>query len=262
MIPESEHYGGGRNFTLTADLYIGRYSPRFYMLTTTTPSLVVYVPDRPEHDGRPLVIGNDSTSTQNIVVKERDGTTILTLTPGDVCKLWRAYSAGLWAGGILGVGAWYPKSAYDSEDQTTGITDPPLITTDLTERLNLYGGCTLPSYSTADDFFPACVPSDAAILYLWDDGSTVDGDNIDVSINGVLVLDDFTLPAPTAKEEVDITGLVTGFNIITITANNTGTIPPNTTAVMFDQVCAGSPNEQSLRLNISETFNWLVYKSP
>jgi hypothetical protein len=90
-------------------------------------------------------------------------------------------------------------------------------------------------------------------LILYDFGSAIDGDRIQLSVNGDIVLEDHAL---TEKEYVVQLDLEHGANKVVVTALNEGSTSPNTVAISIANVSAGQSDQISngLETNQKESF--------
>jgi len=87
-------------------------------------------------------------------------------------------------------------------------------------------------------------------ITLIDDGSLVDGDRVDVFLNGVKVIDNHTLAGGAGT--VFSLDLLSGSNELRVTALNEGTSSPNTAQLRLSNVTVGAP-VQSWRLLTGES---------
>jgi hypothetical protein len=93
-------------------------------------------------------------------------------------------------------------------------------------------------------------------ITLTDDGSLVDGDRVDVYLNGVKVIDDHTLVGGAGT--VFSLDLLSGSNELRVTALNEGTSSPNTARMDISDVTVGAA-VQSWRLLTGESGSLVVY---
>ena len=87
------------------------------------------------------------------------------------------------------------------------------------------------------------------------DNATVDGDRIDLFVNGNKVLDNYML-AGTAYSFV--VSLNSGPNIVKVTALNLGLIVPNTVEVAISNVSSGRSVQISEGLDIGESASFTI----
>jgi len=84
------------------------------------------------------------------------------------------------------------------------------------------------------------VNSDNIQLTVWDSGNLIDGDQIDVILNGVVVYSNLVL----SEEPIDLEiNLSSGQNSLTIHADNEGTVPPNTASIIISNVVTGESTQ-------------------
>jgi hypothetical protein len=95
-------------------------------------------------------------------------------------------------------------------------------------------------------------------ITLTDDGSLVDGDRVDVFLNGVKVIDNHTLVGGAGT--VFSLDLLAGSNELRVTALNEGTSSPNTAQLRISDVTAGAA-VQSWRLLTGESGSLVIYCS-
>ncbi len=93
-------------------------------------------------------------------------------------------------------------------------------------------------------------------ITLTDDGSLVDGDRVDVFLNGVKVVDNHTLVGGVGT--VFSLDLLSGFNELRVTALNEGTSSPNTAQLHLSDVTVGAA-VQSWRLLAGESGSLVIY---
>jgi hypothetical protein len=93
-------------------------------------------------------------------------------------------------------------------------------------------------------------------MTLTDDGSLVDGDQVDVFLNGVKVVDNHTLVGGAGT--VFVLDLLSGSNELRVTALNEGTSSPNTARLALSNVATGEA-VQSWRLLTGESGSLVVY---
>jgi hypothetical protein len=93
-------------------------------------------------------------------------------------------------------------------------------------------------------------------ITLTDDGSLVDGDRVDVFLNGVKAIDNHTLVGGAGT--VFVLDLLSGSNELRVTALNEGTSSPNTAQLAISNVTAGTAL-QSWRLLTGESGSLVVY---
>ncbi len=93
-------------------------------------------------------------------------------------------------------------------------------------------------------------------ITLTDDGSLVDGDRVDVYLNGVKVIVDHTLVGNTGT--VFTLSLLSGSNELRVAALNEGTSSPNTAQLAISDVTVGEAL-QSWRLLTGESGSLVVY---
>lgn len=99
------------------------------------------------------------------------------------------------------------------------------------------------------------VSSKSISIVLTDNGSVVDGDAVLISLNdSVLNANHVLLGSPGTSMSLN---LITGTNILTITAVNEGSVSPNTAQITFTDVIKGE-SVQQWRLNIGETGTLIV----
>lgn len=104
----------------------------------------------------------------------------------------------------------------------------------------------IPSDSGLSDI---AVDSRSITATFVDNGSVVDGDTVDIHLNGVLIADDHVLAAePGTDMPLD---LDPGENELRITAVNEGSVSPNTALIRFSNVITGR-GEQEWRLAAGE----------
>lgn len=94
-------------------------------------------------------------------------------------------------------------------------------------------------------------------LTVYDHGQ-VDGDRIDLIVNGVYILRDYTLVGYPGKT-VNVT-LKSGTNDVVVHALNEGTVPPNTATVEISNVTKGNP-AQKWEINIGSNASFKIYFS-
>jgi hypothetical protein len=75
-------------------------------------------------------------------------------------------------------------------------------------------------------------------ITLTDDGALVDGDRVDVFLNGAKVIDNHTLVGGAGT--VFVLDLLSGSNELRVTALNEGTSPPNTAQLKISDVASGA----------------------
>ena len=95
-------------------------------------------------------------------------------------------------------------------------------------------------------------------ITLTDDGALVDGDRVDVFLNGVKVIDNHTLVGGAGT--VFALDLLSGSNELRVTALNEGTSPPNTAQLTISDVTAGQA-VQSWRLLEGQSGSLVIYCS-
>jgi hypothetical protein len=93
-------------------------------------------------------------------------------------------------------------------------------------------------------------------ITLTDDGSLVDGDRVDVFLNGVKVIDNHTLAGLAGTTFV--LDLLSGSNELRVTALNEGTSSPNTAQLAISDVVVGAAL-QSWRLLTGESGSLIIY---
>jgi hypothetical protein len=93
-------------------------------------------------------------------------------------------------------------------------------------------------------------------ITLTDDGSLVDGDRVDVYLNGVKVIDDHTLVGGAGT--VFSLDLLSGSNELRVVALNEGTSSPNTAQLAISDVSVGEAL-QSWRLLTGESGSLVIY---
>ena len=93
-------------------------------------------------------------------------------------------------------------------------------------------------------------------ITLTDDGSLVDGDRVDVFLNGVKVIDNHTLVGGAGT--VFSLDLLPGSNELRVAALNEGTSSPNTAQLRISDVTDGA-SLQSWRLLTGESGSLLIY---
>lgn len=96
-------------------------------------------------------------------------------------------------------------------------------------------------------------------LLVRDIGNLIDGDVIDLLVNGVLILDDFELtgePSPVAFL------LTQDRNTVTIIPVNLGSSSPNTVEVSISNVTAGRPVQVSSGLEMGESESFTIILVP
>jgi hypothetical protein len=93
-------------------------------------------------------------------------------------------------------------------------------------------------------------------ITLTDDGSLVDGDRVDVYLNGVKVVANHTLVGGSGT--VFTLDLQSGSNELRVTALNEGTSSPNTAQLRISDVTAGAP-VQSWRLLTGESGSLVIF---
>jgi hypothetical protein len=93
-------------------------------------------------------------------------------------------------------------------------------------------------------------------ITLTDDGSLVDGDRVDVFLNGAKVIDNHTLVGGAGT--VFVLSLLSGSNELRVMALNEGTSSPNTAQLAISNVTAGAAL-QSWRLLTGESGSLIVY---
>ncbi len=96
------------------------------------------------------------------------------------------------------------------------------------------------------------VSSNQITIRVWDHG-VVDGDQIDLAINGVYVLTDYVLEgSPGTTVSVTLSG---GINNLTVYADNEGSISPNTASIEISDVISGDAVQQwNLNLNTADSM--------
>ena len=92
-------------------------------------------------------------------------------------------------------------------------------------------------------------------ITLTDDGSLVDGDRVDVFLNGSKVIDDHTLVGGAGT--VFMLDLLSGSNTLRVTALNEGTSSPNTAQLAISNVTVGAA-VQSWRLLTGESGSLVI----
>lgn len=96
-------------------------------------------------------------------------------------------------------------------------------------------------------------------LLVRDNGNLVDGDVIDLLVNGVLILDDFEL----TDEPFPISFLLTqDRNTVTIIPVNLGSSSPNTVEVAISNVTAGRPIQVSSGLEMGQSESFTIILVP
>jgi hypothetical protein len=93
-------------------------------------------------------------------------------------------------------------------------------------------------------------------ITLIDDGSLVDGDRVDVFLNGVKVIDNHTLVGGAGT--VFVLDMLSGSNELRVVALNEGTSSPNTAQLAISDVAAGTAL-QSWRLLTGESGSLVIY---
>ena len=93
-------------------------------------------------------------------------------------------------------------------------------------------------------------------ITLTDDGSLVDGDRVDVFLNGVKVIDNHTLVGGAGT--VFFLDLLSGSNELRVMALNEGTSSPNTAQLRISNVTVGAA-VQSWRLLAGESGSLVIY---
>ena len=88
------------------------------------------------------------------------------------------------------------------------------------------------------------------------DDKNVDGDIIDLEINGELLLSDFRLDG--SAHQLNVV-LEPGENNVTITAKNQGDVGPNTAEVSVSNVIRGDPIQISSGLDTGETESFTIW---
>jgi len=95
-------------------------------------------------------------------------------------------------------------------------------------------------------------------ITLTDDGALVDGDRVDVFLNGVKVIDNHSLVGGAGT--VFALNLLSGSNELRVTALNEGTSPPNTAQLAISNVTVGAA-VQSWRLETGQSGSLVIYCS-
>lgn len=92
-------------------------------------------------------------------------------------------------------------------------------------------------------------------LVLYDYGSEIDGDRIQLSVNGDIVLEDHTLTEDGYVVQLD---LEHGANKVVITALNEGSTSPNTVAISISNVSAGQSDQISSELETHQKESFII----
>lgn len=258
MITETMFRGGAYRTVLDANRYIGSLGPRVWDFDADAAGRKVFLPRTDKHGllTNFLVFANTVGTNTYTLRDHADTTNVETVAANEAVKVW------------IGAGEYHTQKKSTSTAGTitnnhlASIPAPSEDTENVIDVFNRFGSCELPDHDE-DVALPVCV-LEGATLWLWDNGNFVDGDRISIVINGVTVNGDLTLPDPNNKYSIDIdTYTQIGWNVITITALNSGSVPPNTTAVIFTPgVCEGSPNFQSIRLTSGASTDWLLLRMP
>jgi len=103
MITESKFHGGSKFTTIVGAVQLYQNSNFFQIFKNTSGSSQnVTLPSQfgPQIAANPgglwLFILNDSTSTQSVVVKKPDTTTLVTLSAGEICRVWMGSTTSTW----------------------------------------------------------------------------------------------------------------------------------------------------------------------
>ncbi len=88
------------------------------------------------------------------------------------------------------------------------------------------------------------------------DNALIDGDRIDLFVNGIKVLNNYTLTSSSYGVRVTLN---TGQNIVTVTALNEGTSSPNTVEVSISNVTRGNPVQVSGGLSTGQSASFSIY---
>ena len=92
-------------------------------------------------------------------------------------------------------------------------------------------------------------------IYLRDH-SAVDGDRVNLYVNGVLIVVDYTITGSSRGFAVQLIG---GENTVKIEALNVGSDPPNTVEVSVSDVRIGESLQVSGELNTGQTTSFTIY---
>ncbi|NJN55805.1 MAG: hypothetical protein HC804_14315 [Anaerolineae bacterium] len=94
-----------------------------------------------------------------------------------------------------------------------------------------------------------------AITLTFRDPQFVDGDVIDVDVNGVRVLDRYVTQGRYVSFPIMLNS---GANTVTINARNVGVTPPNVTEIVVSNVIGGPGSQVTRGLNLNETQSFTI----
>jgi hypothetical protein len=102
------------------------------------------------------------------------------------------------------------------------------------------GDDSVPAPSTSSGLSDVVVSQTNITITVWDDG-LVDGDQVDLTVNGISVFNNYVLSGPPGTTRNVL--LNSGNNILLVQADNEGGTPPNTAAITISNVISGNPDQ-------------------
>lgn len=142
---------------------------------------------------------------------------------------------------------------------TPTLTPTPTNTPTLTPSPTVTPSPTFTPTPIELGFSEVTVNQAEVTLLVRDNGNLVDGDVIDLLVNGVLILDDFELTG----EPFPVSFLLTqDRNTVTIIPVNLGSSSPNTVEVAISNVTAGRPIQVSSGLEMGQSESFTIILVP
>lgn len=94
-------------------------------------------------------------------------------------------------------------------------------------------------------------------IRIYDNGTHIDGDIINLTINSDTILSNYTLPSPEKAESFNVT-LKKGKNYIEITAVSEGTASTATVMISISNVIFGKPRQESKQMSKGESDSFVI----